>query len=40
VYYALRKRYLDNAGVELADLLSREKEEAARATWRQQGEGL
>ena len=36
VYYVLRKRYLDSAGIDLDDLLSKEKDEAARATWRNQ----
>jgi APA family basic amino acid/polyamine antiporter len=39
IYYVFRKRYLDAAGIALDDLLSREKDEAARATWRRQEEG-
>jgi APA family basic amino acid/polyamine antiporter len=35
VYYVLRKRYLDRTGIDLSVLLSKEKEEAARATWLQ-----
>jgi len=38
IYYVLRKRYLDTIGVSLDDLLSKEKDEAARATWRQHEE--
>jgi APA family basic amino acid/polyamine antiporter len=38
IYYVLRKRYLDATGVVLEDLLSKEKDEAARATWRQHEE--
>ena len=36
VYYVLRKQYLDKTGIVLDDLLSKEKDEAARATWRHQ----
>lgn len=39
VYYVLRKRYLDGTGVDLDQLLGREKDEAARATWQHQEEG-
>lgn len=38
VYYVLRKRYLDSAGIALDDLLAREKVEAAAATWQKHEE--
>ena len=38
IYYVLRKRYLDTTGVALEELLGKEKDEAAKATWRQNEE--